>query len=207
MITSENMIEIIEPNPILLDYIKEASSLFCDFDGGKKEFLDFDEWHYVPSNLEQNIFILKRMDEKSLLNENVNICDCGIGLGSTMFDLYLQSKEFTNKSFTFTGVEKNQPYINHLKGKLIHYWDNNLNIIEGEIMDQDYSKYNLIYSYSPFKTEEKLLPYYEKIINEISSGSILVEFRNHGLGYNNILNGIKGIKPEEIDDIIVFRKI
>jgi hypothetical protein len=74
-------------------------------------------------------------------------------------------------------------------------------------MDQDYSKYNLIYSYSPFKTEEKLIPYYEKIINEISSGSILVEFRNHGLGYNNILNRVEGIKPEEIDDIIIFRKI
>ena len=32
--------EIIEPHPILIEYLQISNGLFCDFDGGKKEFID-----------------------------------------------------------------------------------------------------------------------------------------------------------------------
>jgi hypothetical protein len=32
--------EIIEPHPLLIEYLEIASGLFCDFDGSKKEFID-----------------------------------------------------------------------------------------------------------------------------------------------------------------------
>ena len=73
-------------------------------------------------------------------------------------------------------------------------------------MDQNYSIYNFIYSYSPFKTEEKLIPYYSKLINEIKPNSIIVEFRNRGLGYEDILLRFEEIKRVEIDDISIFIK-
>ena len=86
------MTEIIEPHPILMDYIADASALFTDFDGGLKDFINNEEWHYVPSELEQNIYLMKRLDEQGLIADNNYIFDCGIGLGTNMFDLYLQSK-------------------------------------------------------------------------------------------------------------------
>ena len=93
--------EIIEPNPLLLDYMSDAQGLFTDFDGAKREFVDADEWHYVPSQLEQNIYLLRRLDERGLLKDHNSIFDCGIGLATTMFDLYLQSKEIEGKTFEF----------------------------------------------------------------------------------------------------------
>lgn len=198
--------EIIEPHPLLIEYLQIANGLFCDFDGGKKEFIDFDEWHYVPSNLEQNIYLLKRLEEKNLLPNEINICDCGIGLGTTMYDVYLQSKEI-DRRFKFTGIEKYKPYIEYFNNNLKIYWNGDLTYIESEIMEYNYSDFNFIYSYSPFKTEEKLNLYYSKIISEIKSGSILVEFRNSGLGYDSILENYKEIEPYQIDDITVFKKI
>jgi hypothetical protein len=199
------MIEI-EPHPLLLEYIGEANALFCDFDGGKREFIDNDEWHYVPSNLEQNIYLLKRIDELGILPSEVDICDCGVGLGTTMFDFYLQSQELNDKKFTFTGIEKYTSYINFFNEKLSKYWNGKLNLIQGEIMEQNYSNYNFIYSYSPFKTEEKLIPYYSKLISEIKPNSIIVEFRNKGLGYEDTLLKFEEIERVEIDDISIFIK-
>lgn len=199
--------EIIEPHPLLIEYLEKASGLFCDFDGSKKEFLDFDEWHYVPSNLEQNIYLLKRLQEQNLLPNDVNICDCGIGLGTTMYDLYLQSQDITDKKFKFTGIEKYGPYIDYFNKHLKNYWNDNLNYISGEIMEYDFSNYNFIYSYSPFKTEEKLDKYYSKLISEIKTGSLLIEFRNNGLGYEDILNNYKELKSYKVDHITVFIKI
>ena len=199
-------VEIIEPHPLLIEYLQISNGLFCDFDGSKREFIDFDEWHYVPSNLEQNIYLIKRLEEQNLLSNEVNICDCGIGLGTTMFDLYLQSKEI-DKKFTFSGVEKYRTYIEYFNKNLKSYWREDLTYIVSEIMDYNYSNFNFIYSYSPFKTEEKLNPYYSKLISEISTGSLLIEFRNNGLGYEDILTNYKELKSYQIDDITVFKKI
>jgi hypothetical protein len=200
------MIEI-EPNPLLIQYIKDANALFCDFDGGKQKFIDSDEWHYVPSNLEQNIFLLNRIDELGLLPDELNICDCGIGLATAMFDFYLQSKDFKNKKFTFTGIEKCKDYIEFFNLHLKHHWNDELNIIEGEIMEQDYSGYNLIYSFSPFRTPRLLLEYYQKLADDIKPGSIIIENRNHGWGLESVLSMVENIKSVKIDDIVIFVKI
>jgi hypothetical protein len=74
-------------------------------------------------------------------------------------------------------------------------------------MNVDYSKYNIVYTYTPFKTTEKLSNLYNKIISEISPGSILIENKNAGLGLHGILTELEGIKKIQIDDIVVFQKI
>ena len=200
------MPEIIEPNPVLLDYLSHARSLFTDFDGTRKEFVDADEWHYLPSELEQNIYLMKRLDERGLLNEENSVFDCGIGLATTMFDLYLQSKEIAGKKFTFGGVEKHERYTDYLNEKLIHYWEGNLNLVIGDIMDYDFSPHNIVYTYSPFKSPDKLRSFYEKLTNEISIGSVIIESRNYGKGLSEILSQIDGLEEIEIDDIYVYRK-
>ena len=154
--------EIIEPNPLLIEYVKISNALWTEFDSitqllAKSEAIAADEWHYVMSNLEQNILLLQRLEEKGLLQDEVNICDAGIGLGTALFDLYLQSKEIKNKKFSFSGIEKQEKYINYFNEKLSHFWANDLKVIEGDIMDQNYSGYNIIYSYSPYRSPRDLV--------------------------------------------------
>ena len=116
-------------------------------------------------------------------------------------------KEFPGYDVEFWGIEKQKDYISFLNEKLIHYWDGNLNLIEGDIMNQDYSKFNIVYTYTPFKTFEKLHALYSKIISEVEPGSILVENKNAGLGLHGILTELEGIKKIHLDDTVVFQKI
>lgn len=202
------MVEEIKPNETLVKYFQDSKSLWTDFDSSKQEFIDNQEWHYVLSNIESNIFLLQRLNERNLLRDENHICDCGIGLGVALFDMYQQSKLFTDgKKFDFYGIEKQKNYVQFLNDNLINYWENNLTLIEDDIMNQNYSKYNIVYTYTPFKTIEKLSTLYNKIISEMSVGSLLIENKNAGLGLHGVLTELSGIRKIEIDDIVVFQKI
>jgi hypothetical protein len=103
------MTEEVEPHPLLIEYLQIAYNLNDEVNKNLEEFFQAGEWHYIQADIETNIFLLKRLNEVGLLSDEVNICDCGIGLGTILYDLYLQSKEFDNK-FTFTGIEKYKRY-------------------------------------------------------------------------------------------------
>jgi hypothetical protein len=206
------MTEFIEPNPLLIKYVKKSNALWTEFDSLSQIFhysenIINNEWHYIMSNLEQNIFLLKRLEERNLLKEEVNICDAGIGLGSALFDLYLQSKEIENKKFNFYGIEKQQKYIDYFNDNLSDNWNGDLTMIVGDIMEHDFSNYNIIYSYSPYRSPRDLVNYYTKLKNEISPGSLIIENREKGLGLDSTLTMVEGLEKIEIDDIFVFRKI
>ena len=104
------MIEEIEPHPDLIEYFNITqnftSNLTVDI------FTNVGENYNILSDINQNIFLLKRLDELNLLKEENHIIDCGIGLGNTLFEIYLQSKEI-DKKFYFKGVEKQKVYIKH----------------------------------------------------------------------------------------------
>jgi hypothetical protein len=202
------MTQEVEPNQLLINYYQLSKTHWSEFDSSKEKFIKNEEWHYVMSNIEQNIFLLQRLDERRLLLENNHICDCGIGLGVALFDIYLQSTLFKDgKKFFFTGIEKEKTYIDFLQNKLLDFWQNNLTVVDGDIMDFDYSNFNIVYCYTPFKTLEKLRKFYQKVIGEISSGSLLIENKNAGLGLHGVLTELSGVKKVEIDDIVVFQKI
>ncbi len=201
------MVQEVDPSPQLISYFQESKALWTDFDGNKKQFVDSKEWHYILSNIEQNIFLLKRLEERGLLKVENHIVDCGIGLGTALFDIYLQSKEFSDRNFTFTGIEKQAMYIGYLEEKLFPYWEGNLELIHDDIMNQDYSKFNIIYTFTPFQTVEKLKELYNKIISEVEVGSVLIENKNAGLGLHGVLTELDGVQKIELDDIVVFKKI
>jgi hypothetical protein len=198
--------EFVEPHPRLMQYLADAQGLFTDFDGSRGEFINSDEWHYIQSELEQNIFLLRRLDERGLLGEKNSVFDCGIGLASTMFDLYLQSSEIEGKEFRFSGVEKHTRYTDFLEKNLMGYWDGNLEVVVGDIMDQNFSGHDIVYTYSPFKTEEKLMEFYNKIVSEIRTGALIIESRNCGKGFKETLTKVAGLEEIEVDDIVVYRK-
>ena len=205
------MTEIIEPHPLLVKYVKMSNSLWTAFDNMNEKNLNsqlsLNEWHYIMSNLEQNIFLLERLKEKKLLKSEVKICDAGIGLGSALFDLYLQSKEIEDVNFKFYGIEKQIKYIQFLKENLINFWNGELNIIESDIIEENFSEYDIVYSYSPYVEEEDLFNFYTKLKNEIKPGSLIIENREMGLGLKSILETVEGLEKIEIDDIFIFRKI
>jgi len=200
----------IEPNPRLIEYLEKADNSKEGFsfysDGNLPEFFDNQEWHYLLSDLEMNIFLLKRLDNLGLLKQRNSICDAGIGLGSALFDLFLQSEDLTDKNFTFTGIEKSERYMNFLKRNLLDFWMGKLSLVQSDIMDCDYSTYDIIYTYCPFKNEEKLMDFYTKVVEEMNPESILIEHRNYGLGMNKCLEKFFQLEKIDLDGMWVFRK-
>lgn len=202
--------EIIEPNPLLIEYIQLSNSLWTGFDNvvnkDQVNQQESGEWHYIMSDIEQNIFLLKRLEDLDLLKAEVNICDAGIGLGSALFDLYLQSKEI-NKKFKFSGIEKNHKYIDFFNENLLKFWNDDLDYIAIDIMEQDFSKFNIVYSYSPFISPRDLLKYYTKLKNDIKPGSLIIENRERGLGLDSTLTMVEGLESIKIDNIYIFKKL
>ena len=131
--------------------------------------------------------------------------DCGVGLGFALYDFYLQSLEFDNE-FIFTGIEKQKIYTDFIKENLMNLWNKELILIEDDIMNIDYKNYNIIYSYTPYRSKNQLVDFYQKISNEVKSGSIIIENATSGWGHFDILKNIDNIEPIEIDDIVIFIK-
>jgi hypothetical protein len=195
---------IVEPDPTLIQYYQIAKK----FEIGEMLISKTEdgEWLYIQSNLDQNIFLMKKLDDMGLLTDSGKICDCGIGLGTAIFDIYLQSKKI-EKNYSFIGIEKQSKYVNFLNESLLDFWGNDLQIIEGDLMQQKYDDYNIIYCYTPFRDIEKLRTFYLKLISEMKKGSILIENKNYGLGEKDILKTISDeISPIDLDGITIFQK-
>ena len=195
---------IVEPDPILIEYYQIAKSL--EINEMLLNKISDGEWLYIQSNIDQNIFLLKRLDNMGLLPDSGKVCDCGIGLGTAILDIYLQSKAL-EKKYSFVGIEKQSNYVNYLNEKLLHFWCEDLELIEGDLMEQKYDNYEIVYCYTPFRDIEKLRTFYLKVISEMKKGSILIENKNFGLGELDILSTISDdILPIELDGITIFQK-
>ena len=195
---------IVEPNSTLVEYYQKAKEFEM------REMLvskvDGDEWLYIQSNIDQNIFLLKKLENLGLIPDSGKICDCGIGLGTAIFDIYLQSKDL-EKKYSFVGIENQSKYVDYLIKELLPFWNDDLEIILGDLMYQRYDNFDIVYSYTPFKDVEKLRQFYLKVISEMSEGSILIENKNWGLGEGEILSSISDdITPIDLDGLTVFQK-
>jgi len=197
------MTHTIDPNPVLVEYYRKAREFeTADLLSSKVED---GEWLYIQSSLDQNIFLMKRLDELALIPSSGIACDCGIGLGTAIFDIFLQSKEI-GKNFRFRGIEKQRRYLDFLSDELLGFWEGNLEMIEGDLMDQEYSDCDIIYCYTPFRDLHKLEDFYRKVSAEMKEGTILIENKNYGLGMAGILSSINDLTPIDLDGLVVFQK-
>lgn len=197
------MIEEIEPHPDLIKYFEITHNFKSDL--SVNVFTDSGEHYNVLSNIDQNIFLLRRLEERGLLKETNSICDCGIGLGNALFEIYLQSLDI-DKNFHFYGVEKQNVYVDFINN-LSNLWKDKLNLIKDDIMNIDYSNYNIIYSYSPFNNKNQLEKMYQKIINEIKTNSLIIENANYGRGHFNLLKEFNELKEIDLDGLYIYKKI
>jgi hypothetical protein len=194
----------LEPPADLVEYYNITGTFKSDLT--VDVFSNVGEHYNVVSNIDQNIFLLKQLDEFGLLRETNMVCDCGVGLGNSLFELYLQSKEI-DKEFYFSGVEKQKVYIDFMLNNLTHLWKDGVDLQNDDIMNVDYSRFNIVYSYSPFNNAFQLKSMYQKIISEISSGSIIIEHSNRGLGHFNLLEEFTELERIELDYVYVFKKL
>jgi hypothetical protein len=196
------MMTEIEPHPDLIEYFNITNNFKSDLQ--VNIFSEAGENYNILSDINQNIFLLKNLDKLGLLKDENYLCDCGLGLGNTLFEIYLQSKEI-DKKFHFTGIEKQKVYLDYVSKNLLHLW-NDLEIINCDIMDIDYSKFNIIYSYSPFNNYKQLKSMYQKITSDIKSGSLIIEHANNGKGHFDLLSEILELEEIKLDWISVFKK-
>lgn len=201
--------EIVEANPLLVEYCKKVEESIYLSRISIEDFSKNDEWHYVQSDLNKNIFLLKRLDEKGLLSNNLDLCDCGIGFGTILYDLYLQSKEFNNTTFKFTGVEKYDTYIDSFNTNLKSYWNDELNIVHDDVMNHDYSNHNFIWFYSPFKQSNQMMAFIDKVITEAPVDGMIFgldTFRVMEYGSEDLKNKFKLLKMVDLDGLYLFIK-
>ena len=204
------MSELIEPNPLLIEYYIKAQQLTAELCLDVSDHKSLGEWHYIESNIEYNILLLERLSELGLLpNSPIKICDCGVGLATIMYDFYLQSKEF-NYKFEFFGVERYQPYIDAFEGKLRTYWNNDLQMISDDLMDHNYSRYNFIWIFTPYSQSDKLMKFFEKVILEMPLGAIvfgLDHYRIMTYGGDELKKKFMELEATKVDELWCFKKL
>ena len=94
------------------DYVDESSTNDEDYSSICKivfrtEDSTSDE-HLSKSIISNNLNLVSKLESYGLLLNDNHICDCGIGLGEALFDIYKQTTNIQNKTFHFYGVEKNR---------------------------------------------------------------------------------------------------
>lgn len=204
------MSELIEPSPLLIDYFVKVRQLIADLHSDISSFKLVNEWPYIESDIESNILLLDRLRSLDLLPEVVSICDCGIGLGTIMYDLYLQSKELDGYRFKFYGVEKYVPYIDCFESNLRSYWQDDLNLIQDDLMAHSYGGYNFIWIFTPYSTSDKLMAFFEKVILEMPVGGLVFgidHYRIETYGSDSLKLEFRKLESHKVDDLWCFRKV
>lgn len=168
-----------------------------------------EEWQYLTSPKSFYEGIIDKLNSYGLLLDNNRICDCGVGLGESIFNIYQQTKSI-NKSFQFFGIEKNKVLYDCFNIYLSKYWES-IHLINDDIINQDLSGYNIVYTYTPFKNSEKLNDFYLKVIDELPTYGLLLESYGNGLGVKdclyNLLQSDSRVDIIDLDGIAVYQKI
>ena len=204
------MSELVEPNPLLIEYYLKARQLTEELKSEESTFKEDGEWPYIESNIEFNIFLLKRLSELGLLPHSpIKVCDCGVGLATIMYDFYLQSKDLSYE-FTFTGIEKYRPYIDSFEENLSGYWNGALEMISDDLMAHNYSQYNFIWIFTPYSQSDKLMAFFDKVISEMPCGGIVIgidHYRIMTYGGEGLKAKFMELEAHKVDELWVFRKI
>lgn len=148
------------------------------------------EWYYIEPKTTQFERIITKIINLYPDKKDYKICDAGIGLGTMMYYFYMETKQFEDKNFKFYGVEKYKEYIDFFDANLKQYWDNNLTIYIDDIINHNYSDYDIVYLYAPFKKEDDLINLYQKIVDELKPNSVLLEYALYGNGFFNTIQKI-----------------
>jgi len=148
---------------------------------------DNENHKYIEANQKQYYGLIEALANSNLLKNNSKIVDLGCGLCTTLYNLSLQFLHY-NINANFYGIEHNKELIDTFTNYLSPLWTSNKPSLSLEdIMKSDLTNYDLILSYQPLKGDN-VRNMYNKISNEMKSGSIFYEHRHKEKECREILN-------------------
>jgi hypothetical protein len=148
---------------------------------------------YIEGKQRRYYGIVELLWNSGLIKDNMNIMDLGCGLCSTLYNINLQFKNYKINA-NFYGVEHNEELLKIFAKYLTPIWGGNIpKFALGDIMDCDLSNYDFILSYKPFQDISKLNDMYNKVFNEMKTGSIFYEYNQKDCGgiLDNVMNNHK----------------
>lgn len=127
-----------------------------------------------------------------------SICDVGFGLGTSLYNINLQIKfnSVIKNKFYFTAIEYNEKLVELFNQFLKYKWENinvdisekDIEVIADDLFNLDFSKYDVVYMYSPLKEPSLVYEGYKHIYSSMKQGAVLYERYNRGCGVHNILD-------------------
>ena len=161
-------------------------------------------------NISNNVNLIKNLENYGLLLSDNHICDCNMFLGESIFDIFQQTLNIQNKTFNFYAVEKNKELVDLFNQNLLKFWPK-IQVTEGDIIEQNLSKYNIIFTNTPSKDIEELKNIYLKIVDDLPTYGILIENLDKGLGFRNCLIDLLETHPQieiiDVDGFVIYQKV
>lgn len=161
-------------------------------------------------NISNNVNLIKNLENYGLLLSDNHICDCNMFLGESLFDIFQQTLNIQNKTFNFYAVEKNKELVDLFNQNLLKFWPK-IQVTEGDIIEQNLSKYNIIFTNTPSKDIEELKNIYLKIVDDLPTYGILIENLDKGLGFRNCLIDLLETHPQieiiDVDGFVIYQKV
>lgn len=147
-----------------------------------------DSYTYIePTQISLEGFIQGLLNKELItIDQSLQICDIGFGLGTSLFNLKTQIDCLPFIDVHYTGVEYNKNLTSLFNQVLKNKWVN-LTLREDNLFNVNYNSYDIIYMYSPLRDKKLILQAYEKIISEMKQGSVLYERFNFGRGVDSLL--------------------
>jgi len=154
-------------------FVKAVEEKSCDeaFRGQFRIFNDGNSYTYVPLRLDTFIKALSRIKEDyyKLKGENAakpSFVDAGCGLGIKLIIA-------EGMGFNVTGIEIDHKIIKRAEEI---FYPHRLNIECQDILEHDYSKYDVIYFYCPFHNRKKQAEFEQRIHSQMKPGAYSMGF-------------------------------
>lgn len=168
-------------NNLINQYVCIAKSLTQHDPGNKINY------EYIEGIQKNYYGMFEALYNKDLIKEKTKIIDIGCGVCSTLYNLSKQFKYY-KADIECYGVEYNKELIKLFQKYLYNLWDDTkLSLFTQDLFEHNYSEYDLILCFTPFKKEEDLEKTYTKVFNEMKPGALFFENWDAGKGKNDVL--------------------
>ena len=157
-----------------------------------------ENWNYIEGTQKRYYGLYEALYNKGIIKDKFKVMDVGCGVCSTLYNLSKQFKQY-DATIECYGVEYNKEILELFQKYLYNLWNNaNLSLFTEDLMDHNYSEYDLILSYLPFKNKNDQEKMYTKIFDEMKPGALFFEHWHFGVGVDNLLMNMEkksNIKP------------
>lgn len=136
-----------------------------------KDKSSMDHYHYIPYD---RYSFLKILEEISSFSTK-SFIDVGSGIGDKVLlaNLFLECKYLNTRKRKYIGIEYNTRTFNISKNTISSL--PGIKLVKGDAFDYDFSDIDIVYMYVPINNGERMMSLHEKVLKELSKGSIFID--------------------------------